>query len=85
MPVASKSIRQTVSLPALVARKVRAVAQASKTSTSKVITALIETGLQAREREKQEFLDLADQLSRTRDPEEQRRLKDELARRTFGD
>jgi hypothetical protein len=84
MPVASKPVRQTVTLPAPVARKVRAVAQSSRTSTSKVLTALIESGLHAREREKQEFLDLADRLSRTRDPEEQRRLKDELARRTFG-
>jgi hypothetical protein len=81
---ASKPIRQTVTLSAPTARKVRAVAHASKTSTSKTLTALIESGLHAREREKQEFLDLADRLSRARDPEEQRRLKDELARRTFG-
>jgi hypothetical protein len=85
MPATPRPLRQTVTLPGPVARKVRAVAQASKTSTSKVIAALIETGLDAREREKREFLDLADQLARARAPEEQRRLKDELARRTFGD
>jgi hypothetical protein len=83
--VLPRPVRQTVTLPAPVARKVRAVAQASRTSTSKAITALIESGLNARAREKQEFLELADRLSRTRDPEEQRRLKEELARRTFGD
>ncbi len=85
MPVRPRPLRQTVTLPAPVARKVRAAAQASRTSTSKVITALIESGLNAREREKQEFLELADRLARARDPEEQRRLKEELARRTFGD
>ena len=85
MPVASKPLRQTVTLSAPVARKVRAVAQASKTSTSKAIAALVESGLQAREQERREFLELADRLSRSRDPEEQRRVKDELARRTFGD
>ena len=85
MPSPSRPLRQTVTLPAPVARKVRAVAQASKTSTSKAIAALVESGLQAREQERREFLELADRLSRSRDPEEQRRVKDELARRTFGD
>jgi len=85
MPVTSKALRQTVTLPAPVARRVRAVAQANNTSTSKAIAALIESGLQAREAERREFLELADRLSRSRDPEEQRRMKAELARRTFGD
>jgi hypothetical protein len=85
MPTASKSVRQTVSLPAPVARRVKAVALSSKTSTSRVITHLIEAGLEAREQEKKQFLELADRLSRSRDPEEQRLLKVELARRTFGD
>jgi hypothetical protein len=74
-----------VTLSAPVARKVRAVAEATKTSTSKVITALIESGLHARDRERQDFLNLADRLAHTHDPDEQRRLKEELVRRTFGD
>ena len=85
MPITPRPIRQTVSLPAPVARKVKAVAQATQTSASRVIAELIDAGLQAREQEKKDFLELADRLSRSRDPEEQRRLKDELARRTFGD
>jgi hypothetical protein len=85
MAATSKALRQTVTLTAPVARKVRAVAQASKVSTSKAIAALVESGLQAREQERREFLELADRLSRSRDPDEQRRVKDELARRTFGD
>ena len=85
MAVTSKALRQTVTLAAPVARRVRAVAQASKVSTSKAIAALVESGLQVREQERREFLELADRLSRSRDPDEQRRVKDELARRTFGD
>lgn len=46
---------------------------------------LIESGLEAKEREKQRFLELADRLAKTHDVEEQARLKDELARMTFGD
>jgi len=46
---------------------------------------LIESGLKARENEKKRFLELADRLARTEDPEEQRRLKEDLARMTFGE
>lgn len=45
---------------------------------------LIEDGLDAREREKKEFFDLAERLARSTDPKEQGLLKDELARMTFG-
>ena len=84
MPAMPRPVRQTVSLPAPIARRVRAVAQSTRMSASRVIAELVESGLQVRERERQDFLDLADRLSRSRDPEEQRQLKNELARRTFG-
>lgn len=35
-------------------------------------------------RDKQYFLKLADRLTRSRDPDEQTRLNEELARMTFG-
>ena len=35
--------------------------------------------------EKERFLEIADRLVRSRDPEEQKRLKEELARLTFGE
>ena len=85
MSIANKSVRQSVSLPAHVARRVKALAQTSKTSTSRVIADLIESGLDAREQEKRRFFECADLLSRSRDPEEQKRLKEELARMTFGE
>ena len=84
MPTAAKPLRQSVSLPAPVARRVRALAQTTKTSTSRVIVDLIESGLDAREQEKKRFLECADRLARSRDPEEQTRLKEDLARMTFG-
>ena len=85
MSIAEKPVRQSVSRPVRVARRVKSVAQVSKTSTSRVIANLIESGLDAREQEKKRFLELADRLSRFRDPEEQKRLKEELARMTFGE
>jgi hypothetical protein len=63
---------------------VKALARSRKTSAS-VIAELVETGLEAQEAEKERFFDLADRLTRSEDRDEQQRLKDELARMTFGD
>ena len=85
MPTIDKPIRQSVSLPARVARRVKSLAKTSKASANRIIVDLIESGLEARERERTRFFDLADRLSHSRDPEEQRRVKEELARITFGE
>ena len=79
------SLRRSVSLPTEVARRVEAIAKRKRMSSSRVIVELIETGLEAREREKKEFFELADRLVNSSDEYEQARLKKELARRTFGD
>jgi len=80
-----KSVRQSVSLPPAVARRVQAIAKRSRTSANRVIVELIESGLDAKEREKVAFFDLAEQLANTSDRAEQKRLKEELARMTFGE
>ncbi|MEK7270737.1 MAG: hypothetical protein AAB215_07355 [Planctomycetota bacterium] len=78
-------VRQSVSLPAPVARRVRLLARASRSSASRTLVRLIEDGLETRAREKQRFLELADRLARSEEPAEQSRLKADLARLTFGD
>jgi predicted DNA-binding protein len=85
MKTAEKPVRQSVSLPPRVARRVKSLAKTSRTSANRVLVELIEAGLDAREREKRRFLELADRLTRTPDAEEQGRLKEELARMTFGE
>jgi len=77
--------RQSVSLAPRVARRVKALARSRKTSASRVIAELVETGLEAQEAEKERFFGLADRLTRSNDPDEQKLLKEELARMTFGD
>lgn len=84
MSASKPAVRQSVSLPSGVARRVQALARRRRTSANRVIVELIENGLDAREREKREFFDLAERLARSADPEEQGRLKEELARMTFG-
>ncbi len=85
MSTAEKPVRQSVSLPPRVARRVRALARTRRMSATKVLVDLIESGLAAKEKEKQRFLDLADRLTRSKDASEQARLKEELARMTFGE
>ncbi len=85
MPAAAKPVRQSVTLPPSVARRVRSIAKSRRTSASRVLVDLVETGLDAVDREKQHFLDVAERLAQASDPVERARLKDELARLTFGD
>jgi predicted DNA-binding protein len=85
MSTAEKLVRQSVSLPALVASRVKSLAKSSGTSANRVIVELIESGLEARMQEKKRFFELADRLTLSRDPDEQKRLKKDLARITFGE
>lgn len=85
MAEAQKTVRQSVSIPAGVARRVRALAKTRKTSANRVLIDLIETGLQSKEAEKERFFALASRLAETSDTAEKQRLKEELARMTFGD
>lgn len=85
MSTREKPVRHSVSVPSRVARQVRALARARRVSTNRAVVDLVESGLAARERERKQFLELADRLTRSKDPAEQARLKAELARLTFGD
>src|ERR1700680_962855 len=85
MSSAEKSVRQSVTLPARVARRVKSLAKTNSTSANRIIVELIESGIEARQQEKKRFIELADRLARSRDPEEQARLKEELAVMTFGE
>jgi predicted DNA-binding protein len=85
MSTIEKLLRQSVSLPGRVSSRVKSLARTSGTSANRVIVELIETGLEARERQKERFLELADRLARSRNPQEQKRLKKDLARMTFGE
>jgi hypothetical protein len=84
MANADKSVRQSVSLPPRVARRVKALAKTEKTSANRVLVDLIEAGLASKESEKDHFFALANRLTESTDPAEREKLKKELARMTFG-
>jgi hypothetical protein len=68
-----------------VARRVRSLAKTNRTSANRVLVDLIETGLEARDAERRRFLELADRLAASQNEKERAKLKEELARMTFGD
>jgi hypothetical protein len=84
MSTAERLVRQSVSLSPGVAHRVKSLARSSRTSANRILVELIESGLELKEQERKRFLDLADRLVQSPDLEEQSRLKEELARMTFG-
>lgn len=80
-----KPVRQSVSLPNRLAKRVRTLAQMQQTSTNRVLVELIESGIESKEMEKRRFFELADRLSVSSDPAERERIKEEMARMTFGE
>jgi hypothetical protein len=84
MAQSDKSARQSISIPARIAKKVRVLAKNQKTSANRVLVALIEAGLESKEAERVRFFELADRLAQSKDPGEREQLKKDLARMTFG-
>lgn len=84
MAETERTVRQSVSIPASIARRVRTLARTRKTSANRVLVDLIEAGLQSKEAEKERFFVLVSQLTESSNPADRERLKEELARMTFG-
>ncbi|GAC1640199.1 MAG: hypothetical protein NVS9B14_21640 [Candidatus Acidiferrum sp.] len=84
MPNANKIVRQSVTLPAKVAAQVRSLAKTRRLSSNRMLVELIENGIEAEKRKQKEFFDLAEKFRSTKDPDEAKRLGDELGRLVFG-
>jgi hypothetical protein len=83
---ASKTVvRQSVSLPADVARQVRTMAKSRKLSSNRMLVELVEDGIEAQKHKQREFFALAERFRSASDPKEAERLGDELGRMVFGD
>jgi hypothetical protein len=80
-----KAVCQSMSLPAQLARRVRKLAKIGKTSINRVLVELIETGIKSKEMEMLKFNELADLLTPTSGLIERKRIKEILARKTFGE
>ncbi len=85
MGTIEKAVRQSVSLPSPLAKRVKALAKNRKVSSNRILVELVETGLRSKEEEKHRFFELTDRLSTSTDTKEQQELKEQLARMTFGE
>ncbi len=84
MRMANRAVRQSVSLPANVAAQVRSLAKARRLSANRILVELIENGMEAERRKQREFFDLADRFRGATDPDEIKRLGDQMGRMVFG-
>lgn len=84
MPVAEKVVRQSVSLPATVAKQVARIAKNRNLSKNRVLLELIENGIEADKRKQDQFFALAQRFRHEEDAEVANRLGDELGRMVFG-
>lgn len=84
MRAAAKTVRQSVTLPAKTASEVRSMAKSRRLSTARMVVELIENGIDAEKRRQQEFFELAERFRNEADPQEAKRLGDQLGRMVFG-
>jgi len=84
MKAATKTVRQSDSLPATVAAQVRTMAKTRRLSANRLLVELIEHGIEAEKRKHQEFLALAERFRAATVAEEAKRLGDQLGRMVFG-
>jgi hypothetical protein len=77
-------IRRSISIPAEMAEKIDAIAESRHVSANRAIVNLLADGIEAHEQRRKAFLELADRFQKSKDPAETKRLRDQLARMTFG-
>jgi hypothetical protein len=82
--VEKEIVRRSISLPAEVAEKIDSIAESRRVSANRVTVDLLSDAIEAWDNRRASFLKLADRFQKCKDPAEARRLREELARMTFG-
>jgi len=80
-----KQVRRSVTLPAQVAKQVDSLAKRRRLSDNRVLVELIEEGIVAQKKKEQAFFDLAERFRAAKNPEEVKRLGDDMGRFVFGE
>jgi len=80
-----KDVRRSVTLPPEVARQVDTIAKRRRLSDNRVLVELIEQGIEVRRQQERAFFELAERFRAASDPEQVRRLGDDLGRFVFGE
>jgi hypothetical protein len=81
----TKHVRRSVSLPTPIAKQVERLAKSQRLSDNRVLVELIELGIEARKQKEKAFFELAERFRAASDPQQAKRLGDELGRLVFGE
>lgn len=81
----SRNVRRSISLPAPLAKQIERLAQSRRLSDNRVLVELIELGMEARKQKEKAFFEVAERFRAATDPEEAKKLGDELGRLMFGE
>jgi len=82
---ANKTVRRSLSLPIEIAKQVQSIAKRRRLSDNRVLIDLIEDGIAAAKQRELEFFRLAEQFRSAQDPDEIKRLGDQMGRFVFGE
>lgn len=82
---ATKQVRRSVTLPQQVDRQIETIARKRHLSGNRVLVELVELGLEARKQKEKSFFELAERFRGSENPEEVKRLGDQLGRFVFGE
>lgn len=80
-----KQVRRSLTLPPRIAKQVDSMAKRRRLSDNRVLVELIELGIEARQQKEKEFFELAERFRASRDPDEVKRLGEELGLFVFGE
>ena len=84
-PERARRVRRSVTLPPKVAKQVEALAKQHDLSDNRILVELIEQGIEARQQKEKTFFQLAERFRVASDPEQVKKLGDELGRFVFGE
>jgi hypothetical protein len=77
-------VRQSVTLPAKVAKQVRTMAKRRRLSASRMLVELLEQGIESQKQKEEAFFQLTERFRAATDPNEVERLGDQLGKLVFG-
>lgn len=81
----NKQVRRSVSLPPQIDRQIETIAKNRRLSGNRVLLELVELGLEAQKEKEKAFFELANRFRNSDDPEEVKRLGNEMGRFVFGE
>ena len=83
--VPAKQLRRSVTLSPEIAKQIARMAKQRRLSDNRILVELIEQGIEARKQKEKTFFELAERFRAASDPQQVKRLGDDLGRFVFGE